>query len=150
MRQRDFITFVGAGAVAWPLTAPAQPSPVRPLIGLLSPLSASAASRNIAAFRSALRDLGYVEGRNITLALRYGDGVAERMPSLARELVALNPDVIFAGANLGASAAHNATRTIPIVTVTPENPVTAGLAQSIGRPGGNVTGTWNLGDEPTR
>ena len=141
MRRRDFITLVGGTAVVWPLPAPAQPSPVRPLIGLLSPLSASAASRNVAAFRSALRDLGYVEGRNIRLALRYGDGAAERMPALARELVALNPDVIFAGANLGASAVHNETRTIPIVTVTPENPVTAGLAQSIGRPGGNVTGT---------
>ena len=146
MRRREFIALLG-GAAAWPIAARAQSSPVRPLIGLLSPLSASAASRNVAAFRSALRELGYVEGRNITLALLYSDGVAERIPSLAREMVALNPNVIFAGANLAALAAHDATRTIPIVTVTPENPVTAGLAQNIARPGGNVTGTWNLGDE---
>jgi putative ABC transport system substrate-binding protein len=82
---------------------------VRPLIGLLSPLSAVAASPNVAAFRSALRDLGYVEGRNMTLALRYGDGVAERMPSLARELVALNPDVMCFDAGrttLSASRRH--------------------------------------------
>jgi putative ABC transport system substrate-binding protein len=145
--RRKFIAALGGTAVAWPFTTRAQPSPVRPLIGLLTPLSASAASRNVAAFRSALRDLGYVEGRNLTLALLYGDGVAERIPSLAREMVALNPDVIFAGSNLPASAVHNATRTIPIVTITPENPITAGLAQSIARPGGNVTGTWSLGDE---
>ena len=122
-----------------------QPSSVRPLIGLLSPLSAVAASRNVAAFRSALRDLGYVEGRNMTLALRYGDGVAERMPSLARELVALNPDVILTGATSGVLAVYNATRTIPIVTITPDDPVAGGFAQSIARPGGNVTGTWNFG-----
>jgi putative ABC transport system substrate-binding protein len=101
MKRREFITLLG-GAVAWPVVARAQqPSPTRPLIGLLSPLSAVAASRNVTAFRSALRDLGYVEGRNMTLALRYGDGVAERMPSLARELVALDPDVILTGAVSG-------------------------------------------------
>ena len=145
MKRREFLGVLGSTAVAWPLTAHAQPSPVRPLIGLLSPLSAVAASRNVAAFRSALRDLGYVEGRNMTLALRYGDGVAERMPSLARELVALNPDVILTGATSGVLAEYNATRTIPIVTITPDDPVAGGFAQSIARPGGNVTGTWNFG-----
>ena len=101
MRRREFIILASGATVAWPLAARAQqPSSVRPLIGLMSPISAVAASRNVAAFRSALRDLGYVEGRNMTLALRYGDGVAERMPSLARELVALNPDVILATASV--------------------------------------------------
>jgi putative tryptophan/tyrosine transport system substrate-binding protein len=146
MRRRAFIAALSGAAVAWPLAARAQPSPVRPLIGLLSPLSAMAASRNVAAFRSGLRDLGYVEGRNMTLALRYGDGAAERMPSLARELVALNPDVIVTGA-YGTLAAYNATRAIPIVAALVEDPVTAGFAQSIARPGGNVTGTWTLSDE---
>ena len=151
MRRRDFITLVGGAAVAppllWPLAARAQQSPVRPLIGVLSPLSAAAATRNIAAFRSSLRDLGYLEGRNATLVIRYGDGAAERMAPLAAELVALKPDVLFAGAKSGALAAHGATRTIPIVTITPENPVAFGLASSIARPGGNVTGTWMLGDD---
>ena len=115
MRRRAFISLLG-GAAAWPLAARAQLSPVRPLIGLLSPLSVMAASRNVAAFRSGLRDLGYVEeGRNMTLALRYGDGAAERMPSLARELVALNPDVIVTGA-YGTLAAYNATRARPSST----------------------------------
>jgi ABC-type uncharacterized transport system substrate-binding protein len=138
MRRRDFITFVGGAASApallWPFAARAQQSPVRPLIGVLSPLSAAAATRNIAAFRSGLRDLGYLEGRNATLVLRYGDGAAERMAQLAAELVALKPDVLFAGAKSGALAAHGATRTIPIVTITPENPVVFGLASSTRSP----------------
>src|SRR5436309_1916702 len=127
MRRRNFIKLLGGAAVAWPLTAGAQQSPVRPLIGVLSPVSAAAATRNITAFRSGLRDLGYVEGRNVTFALRYGDGVAERMAPLARELVALNPDAIVTGAQSGALAAHNATRTIPIVVITPEDPVVSGF-----------------------
>ena len=148
MKRREFLGVLGSTAVAWPLTAHAQPSPVRPLIGLLSPLSAVAASRNVAAFRSALRDLGYVEGRNVTLALRYGDGAPERMPSLARELVALNPDVIFAGANSGALAAYQATRTIPIVAVILDDPTKGGFAQSIAKLVGRVVGK-GLGCEDT-
>ena len=135
MRRRDFIKAIAASSVIWPLTARAQPSPVRPLIGLLSPLSAAAARRNVAAFRSALRDLGHVEASNVTLALRYGDGAAERMPSLARDMITLNPDVIVAGGNSGAWATYNLTRTIPIVVVIAEDPVTAGFAQSAARPG---------------
>jgi putative ABC transport system substrate-binding protein len=147
MRRREFITLIG-GAAAWPLAARAQqPASVRPLISMLSPLSAPAAARYNAAFRSALRDLGYVEGRNATLELRYGDGAPERMAPLARELVALTPDVLVAGSKSGAVAAHNATRTIPIVVLTPEDPVALGFASTIVRPGGNVTGTWLLGDD---
>jgi ABC-type uncharacterized transport system substrate-binding protein len=86
-----------------------------------------------------------VEGRNMTIVIRYGEGVPERMAPLARELVALNPDVIVAGAYL--ATAGDATRTIPIVALTPEDPVEAGFAQSLARPGGNVTGTWTLGNE---
>jgi putative tryptophan/tyrosine transport system substrate-binding protein len=97
MRRRDFVTLLG-GAVAWPLTGSAQQSPIRPLIGVLAPLSAVGARPLIAAFRSALRDFGYLDGRNITLALRYGDATPERMPPLARELVALAPDMIVASA----------------------------------------------------
>ena len=147
MRRREFITLLG-GAVAWPLTANAQqPALVRHLIGLLSPLSATAATRNVAAFRSALRDLGYVEGRNMTLALRFGDGALERMAPLAQELVALKPDVLVTGSQAGALAAFEGTKTIPIVTLTPDDPVASGLAKSMARPGGNVTGTWLLGDD---
>jgi putative ABC transport system substrate-binding protein len=148
MKRRQFITLVGSAAAAWPLAARAQqPASLGPLIGMLSPLSAAAAAHYIAAFRSALRDLGYVEGRNATLELRHGDGAPERMAPLARELVALRPNVLVAGSKSGAVAAHNATQTIPIVVLTPEDPVALGFANTIARPGGNVTGTWLLGDD---
>jgi ABC-type uncharacterized transport system substrate-binding protein len=148
MRRRQFITLLGGAAAAWPLAVRAQQAaPIRPLIGLLAPLSAAAASRNIGAFRSALRDLGYVDGRNATLEIRYGDGAPDRMALLVNELVSLNPNVLFTGGKAGALAAHAATHTIPIVIVTPEDPVVSGLANAIARPGGNVTGTWLLGDD---
>jgi ABC-type uncharacterized transport system substrate-binding protein len=98
---------------------------------MLSPLSARAATRNVAAFRSALRDLGYLEGRNVSMELRYGDGVAERMAPLAHDLVTLKPDVLVTGSQSGALAVHNATRTIPIVTMTPADPVVSGFAKSL-------------------
>jgi len=140
MRRREFITVLG-GAAAWPLAARAQQQPVRPLIAFLSPLSAAEAARNLAAFRSGLRDLGYLEGRNATLALRYGNGAPERMAPLAQELVALKPDVLMVGGS-GALAAQAATQTIPIVIITADDPVALGVARSIARPGGNITGTW--------
>src|SRR5215831_2907799 len=140
IKRRAFITLIG-GAAAWPLAARAQQQ-VRPLIGVLSPLSAASAARNIAGFRSGLRDLGYLEGHNATLALRYGDGAPERMAPLAQELVALKPDVLMAGARSGALAAQAATQTIPIIVIVPDDPVVLGVAHSIAKPGGNITGTW--------
>jgi putative ABC transport system substrate-binding protein len=142
MKRRAFIRLLGGAAAAWPLAASAQQQPVRPLIGVLSPLSAAWAARNIAGFRSGLRDLGYLEGRNVTLALRYGDGVPERMVPLAQDLVGLKPDVLMAGSMSGALAAQAATQTVPTVVVMPDDPVALGFAQSIARPGGNITGTW--------
>ena len=141
--RRELLAALGGTAVAWPLAARAQqPAPVRPLIGLLSPLSPAAAARNVAAFRSGLRDLGYLEGHNATLELRYGEGEAERLAPLAQELVALKADVLYAGAKSGAFAARAATKTIPIVIITADDPVALGLARTIAKPGGNVTGTW--------
>ena len=101
--RRDFITLLGAAAAAWPLAASAQqePSPIRPLIGLLVPLSVTAATHNVAAFQSALRDDGYVAGRNVTLELRYGEGALERLAPLVSELMALKPDVLFTGGKAG-------------------------------------------------
>jgi putative tryptophan/tyrosine transport system substrate-binding protein len=143
VNRRELITLLGGAAVTWPPVARAQQQPVRPLIGILSPLSAASAARNIAAFRSGLRDLGYLEGRNATLEIRYGDGAPERMAPLAQELVALKPDVlVIGGARSGALAAQAATRTIPSVIITTDDPVASGVAHSIARPGGNITGTW--------
>src|SRR5262245_61620204 len=145
MKRRAFITLLG-GAAAWPLAARAQQSPIRPLIGVLSPLPAAESVQNTNARGSPLRGPGYIEGRNATVELRYANGEADRMRALTRELAALKPDVLFVGSAPGLVAARNATRTIPIVTIVPEDPVASGIASSIARPSGNITGTWSLGD----
>jgi putative ABC transport system substrate-binding protein len=142
MRRREFITLLGGMAAAWPRVARAQHTPERSLIGFLSPLSSASGAYNIEAFRAGLRELGYAEGRNIIIELRFAEGAIERLPDLATELVALKPAVIVAGSPPAALAARNVTRTIPIVINSSENPVVLGLASSLARPGGNVTGFW--------
>jgi putative ABC transport system substrate-binding protein len=144
-RRRTFITLLG-GAAAWPLRLSAQQRGL-PLIGLLSPLSAAAAARNYEAFRSGLHDLGYSEGRNFTTTFRFADGEVARLPELAAELVALKAGVIVAGSLPAALAARDATRTIPIVISISQDPMAHGLAASMARPGGNITGFWREGDE---
>jgi ABC-type uncharacterized transport system substrate-binding protein len=143
MRRRDFIKVFATTALSWPVSTRAQQVPV---IGLLLPLSLSGAARNIEAFRSGLSDLGYFEGRNYTLEFRFADGFFERLPKLATELVALKPAVIIAGSPPAVVAAHKATQTIPIVMNMSRDPVGLGIASSLSRPGGNVTGFW-WGDE---
>jgi putative ABC transport system substrate-binding protein len=117
------------------------------LIGVLSPVSSAAAARYIEAFRAGLRDLGYEEGRNIAFELRFSGGVPGRLPDLAAELVALKPAVIVTGSTPGALSVHGATRTIPILITQNQDPVVLGIAVSMARPGGNVTGFWSEGDE---
>jgi putative ABC transport system substrate-binding protein len=136
----------GAPALLRPSPPCAQQAPTRPLIGVLAPLSAQAAARNVDALREGLRELGYVEGGNVRIALRYGDGVPARLPALAAELVALKPDVILAGSPAGSLATRDATRTIPILAITVVDPVALGLVQSFARPGGNVTALSMFGD----
>jgi ABC-type uncharacterized transport system substrate-binding protein len=150
VRRREFISLLGgaAASMAWPLQLSAQQVTGRPLIGVLSPQSPAAASRNIEALRAGLRDLGYVEGRNVTLALRFAEGVPARLPELVAELVALKPDVIITASLGGILAGRNATRTIPLIMqVISEDPVAMGLISSIARPGGNITGIWMFGDD---
>jgi putative tryptophan/tyrosine transport system substrate-binding protein len=148
MRRRDFIALLGSAAATWPLAARAQQASSRPLIGVLSPLSPAAATRNIQALRAGLRDLGYVEDRNVTLALRFAGGVQARLPELAAELVSLKLDVILAGSIGGILAARNATQAIPLIMmVISEDPVALGLVSSITRPGGNITGIWMFADD---
>ena len=146
MRRREFILALG-GVAAWPLAVHGQQLPNRFLVGILSPLSEAAAAHNIREFRKGLRDLGYVEGRNIALELRYSDGNPARLPELAAALVALKPDVIVVGSSSGILAASKATQNIPLIMITLENPITLGLIKAIARPGTNVTGTWLAGDE---
>ena len=122
-----------------------QPKKV-PRIGYLSAFDPATESARFEAFRQALRELGYIEGQNVTFEFRYAEGKQDRYPELAAELVGVKVDIILG--SVGASlirAAKNATRTIPIVMVgVPSDPVAAGLIESLARPGGNVTGVANL------
>jgi putative ABC transport system substrate-binding protein len=146
MRRRNFIALFGGAAAAWPLAARAQ-QPALPVIGLLSPLSAAAWVHIVGAFRRGMRDLGYVEGTNVSFTFRFADGQVAKLPALANELVALKPAVIAVGSSAAVLETHKATRTIPIVMTTSQDPTAVGLAASLARPGGNVTGFWTEGDE---
>ena len=98
----------------------------------------------VEAFRRELRDLGYVEGKNILIEFRYVEGKSDRIPSLVNELVQLKVDLLFLGPQPAIRAAKQATKTIPIVMVTTQNPVAAGFVDSLARPGGNITGVTQL------
>jgi putative ABC transport system substrate-binding protein len=134
--------FLGAlaGGVLTPRLAAAQPAEKVARVGYLS--AALTASPHLSeAFRHGLRDLGYVEGRNLKIEYRDAKGKIERLPALAAELAALKPDVIFAaGASAGARAAKQATTTIPVVFGPLGDPIAEGLVGNLARPGGNVTG----------
>src|SRR5712692_9171148 len=129
-----------------PVAAEAQQAAKIARIGYLSgDLAASPPTHE--AFRQGLRDLGYVEGRNVVIETRDAEGKLERLPALAAELVALKVDVIVAPNTVAALAAKQATRTLPIVFAAAADPVTSGLVTSLVRPGGNVTGFSNLAPE---
>ena len=142
MRRREFIKLIGVTAAAWPLPVIAQQASERRVIGILLPLSPAAAARNLEALRTGLRELGYSEDVNIRLEIRYADGVIERLPALAAELVAIKPAVIVAGSPPAALAVRDISRAVPIVMNSSPDPVALWLASSIARPGGNVTGFW--------
>jgi putative tryptophan/tyrosine transport system substrate-binding protein len=99
---------------------------------------------SVEAFRQGLRDLGYIEGKNILVEYRYAEGMTDRMPSLVAELVQLKVDVVVVSALPAIRAAKQATKTIPIVMVTTQDPVATGLVDSLARPGGNITGLTRL------
>jgi ABC-type uncharacterized transport system substrate-binding protein len=147
IRRRKFLATLLGGMAALPLAVRAQQPTARPLVGLLSPLSENTATRNIEGFRAGLRELGYVEGRNITLALRFADGMSDHLPALAAELAALKPDVIIAAPEASLAAVRGVTRTIPVITIWLQDPVLSGAADTIARPSGHVTGTWIAGDD---
>jgi putative ABC transport system substrate-binding protein len=147
MERRRFIEVIAGGFVAAPLAAEAQQAAKVARIGFLrSNLAANPHLQE--AFLQGLRDLGYVEGRNVVIEYRDAEGKLERLPALAAELVALKVDVIVTGGGTPtALAAKQATRTLPIVFASAPDPVTDGLVTSLARPGGNVTGLSNLSPE---
>jgi putative ABC transport system substrate-binding protein len=140
MRRREFIILLGGSAVILPFAARAQAPSSRPLVAYFAGGTQWNASRFIGFLKEGLRDLGYVEGRNIDLIFRYGDGRAERYPAIAEELVGLKPAVIVAGAVDTAVAVKKVTRTIPIVSAALADAEHLGLVASYARPGGNVSG----------
>src|ERR1700730_4817413 len=139
--RREFITLLGAGA-AWPLVARAQ-QPKMPTIGYLGVSTRSAQSQWIDAWLQRLRELGWVDGRNLAIEYRFAEGRSERFSEIAAEFVRLRVDVIFTPTTPPALAAKQATSVIPIVCASASDPVGSGLVASLARPGGNVTGIAN-------
>jgi putative tryptophan/tyrosine transport system substrate-binding protein len=138
MRRREFISLLG-GAATWPVVARAQHQKT-PRIGYLFSFTEPEGQHLWDACREGLRDLGYVEGRNIALEPRWAQGQHERLPALANELVRLKVNVIVAAATPASLAAKAASSKIPIVIVAVGEPVKTGLVASLAHPGGNVTG----------
>jgi putative ABC transport system substrate-binding protein len=140
------ILFAGA-LLALAVTVEAQQPKKVPRIGFLSAASSSAISARVEAFRQGLRELGYVEGKNIFIEWRFAEGKSDRLPSLAAELVRLKVDVIVAEAPTSTRSAKQATVTIPIVMMFDDDPVGSGFVASLARPGGNITGLSTLSPE---
>ena len=145
MRRREFFTAIIGSAIAWHRQAQAQQR-LAPLVGILRPLGVldPATDPSISNFRLGLRELGYVEGQNISLAVRSAGGDNTRLPSLASELAALKPDVIVANGEAAIRAAMGASSDIPIVMAVIDDPVAMGFVRSLTHPGSNLTGLSNL------
>jgi putative ABC transport system substrate-binding protein len=146
MRRREFITLLGGAAASWPIAAPAQQAARMPHLGVLL-YSSPQADPQMEAIRGGLRELGYVEGRNLVVSYRYAEGRPERLPGLAVDLVRERPDLLLAIGGDVAPHAVKATPTIPIVFATSSDPVQHGLVESLARPAGNATGVTFLLDD---
>src|SRR5436305_1502759 len=147
MRRRDFIIVLAGAMAAWPLAVCAQQKAM-PVIGVLSTGSPGPSSEPfMSAFRQGLSEAGYVDGRNVAIEYRGAEGHYDRLPALAVDLVGRKVDLIMASSPPSALAAKSATSTIPIVFRHGGDPVGDGLVASLARPGGNLTGVSQLGDE---
>ncbi len=141
------VVAVALGAPLLPAAAPAQPPAKVPRVGVLASSAAANSPYVFEAFRQGLRELGYVEGRNIAIEWRFAEGKLDRLPDLAAELVRLKVDVIVASSNPGIVALKRATETIPIVMSVVGDPVGSGFVASLARPGGNITGLSNMAED---
>lgn len=144
MRRRDFVSFVGSAALAWPAAVRAQ-QPAMPTIGFLSAVSPGPFAQRMAAFHQGLNDSGYVEGRNLVIDSRWAEEKYDRLPALAADLIDRRVAVIVTYTDAAALAAKAATSTVPIVFINGGDPVRAGIVPSLNRPGGNVTGASFFG-----
>src|SRR6516165_11524829 len=141
MRRRAFITLLG-GAAAWPLVARAQQPERMRRIGVRMNRAADdpQAQARLAAFQQALQQVGWNDGRNVRIDIRWHESDADRARRYAQELVALAPDILLADATVSVTALLHVTRTLPIVFAGVADPVGAGFVDSLSRPGGNITG----------
>ena len=138
VKRREFITLLGGAAASWPLAAGAQ-QPL-PHVGFLVPSTAAAEGAYVSTFLRGLNETGLVNERDFVLDLRYAEGRLDRIPALVSELVDKNVSVLVVGSTRASLAAKQKTTRIPIVFLTGDDPINAGLVSSLNRPGGNVTG----------
>src|SRR5215471_18189176 len=146
MRRRAFIEGIAALGVAWPLAARAQQSSM-PVIGYLGPGSAQSDAFRVTGFRQGLKEAGYVEGQNLTVEYRWAEDHHDRLPAMAADIIRRQVAVIVATSASATLAAKAATTTLPIVFETAADPVKLGFVGSLSRPGGNLTGVSQLGEE---
>ena len=145
MTRREFITLLG-GTAAWPLAARAQQS-ATPVIGFLDSRSPDGMASRLAAFHQGLKEVGLVEGENVTIIYRWAEDRVDRLPDMARELARQATVIVTTGGPPAAFAAKAATTIIPIVFLVGEDPTRLGLVTSLARPGGNLTGINMLANE---
>jgi ABC-type uncharacterized transport system substrate-binding protein len=141
VKRREFIALLGGAACAWPLVARAQQAGKVHRIGFLGSATAAGSAKTVESLRAWLRDFGYVEPTNIAIEFRWAEGIYDRLPDLAAELISTNVDVLITHGTPGTRVAKQATRTIPIVMAISGDAVAAGLVGSLARPEANVTGS---------
>ncbi len=142
VRRRDFIKVIAGSAAGWPFPARAQQLNRMRRVGLLMgyPEGDAEGQANLATFRQGLLELGWIEGRNIQIDVRWGGADPDKAQTFARELIAMTPDVIVPNTNLMTAILQKETQTIPVVFVFVGDPVASGYVTNLARPGGNATG----------